>query len=283
MGPLRERPGHADEGRNDPGGVEGAFPSEVAQASEIEEHRFVLALQDDAPLERALGLAFRDQRGATRGWNELEERVLGVTLLVGKIDPRRELLEHPAHEDRHHEVRRLQHAARPGHAARLDGGEAKRALIVGRDAAEAPESALELFFLLVRGMRVLAVRIRLPDFDQAVAYADALAIEQPPFDRHPLALGAARGDVARGEPVEPDVEIRPDRLAAARVQAHVNAPSAWHRGRAARCRSGTPAPIPERCSPSRTPRPGERALSDRRSSCTSGRTPAAGLPENTSA
>src|SRR5438309_5663528 len=142
MGPLREWPRHADEGRNDPGGAEGALPSQVAQASEVEEHRLVLALQDDAPLERALGLAFRDRRGATRGRNELEERVLGVTLLVGKIDPCRELLEHPAHEYRHHEVRRLQHAARPGHAARLDGGEAKCALVVGRDAAEASETAL---------------------------------------------------------------------------------------------------------------------------------------------
>src|SRR2546426_10341970 len=126
-------------------------------------------------------------------------------------------------------------------------------------------------------MRVLAVRIRLPDFDQAVAYTDALAIEQPPFDRHPLALGAARGDVARGEPVEPDVEIRPDRLVAARVQAHVSAPSAWHRGRAARWRSGRRAPIPERCSPRRTPRSGECAPSGRGSRWTSGRTLAAGL------
>src|SRR5229473_2738642 len=115
-------------------------------------------------------------------------------------------------------------------------------------------------------MRVLAVRIRLPDFDQAVTDTDALAIEQPSFDRHPLALGAACGDVARGEPVEPDVKIRPDRLAAARVQAHVSAPSAWQRGRAARSRSGRPAPIPERCSTSKTARngyaPGARRCSD---------------------
>src|ERR1700752_364754 len=130
-------------------------------------------------------------------------------------------------------------------------------------------------------MRVLAVRIRLPDFDQAVAYTDALAIEQPPFDRHPLALGGARGDIARGEPVEPDVEIRADRLAAARVEAHLSSPSAWQRGRAARCRSGRRAPIREQCSPSRTPRSSGCALSGRRSSCTSGRTPAADLPENT--
>src|SRR6267143_86426 len=147
----------------------------------------------------------------------------------------------------------------------------------------APWSSVEMFFLLIVGMRVLAVRIRLPDFDQSVTDTDALAIEQPPFDRHPLALDAARGDVARGEPVEPDVEIRPDRLAGARVQAHIRAPSAWHRGRAARCRSGRRVPIPERCSPSRTPRSGECALSGRISSCTLGRTPAAGLPENTSA
>src|SRR5437879_13644080 len=104
-------------------------------------------------------------------------------------------------------MRRLQRGARPGHAPRLDGGEAKCALVVGRDAAEAPESALQPLFLLVLGMRVLAVRIRLPDFDQAVAYAHALAVEQPPFDRHPLALGAARGDVARAEPVQPGVDV----------------------------------------------------------------------------
>src|SRR5207302_6775860 len=114
----------------------------------------------------------------------------------------------------------LQHAAGPGHAARLDGGEAKYATLVGRDAAKAPESALERLFLLVLGMRVLAVRICLPDFDQAITDTDALAIEQPPFDRQALALGAARGDLARGEPVEPDMEKRPDRLARARVQAH---------------------------------------------------------------
>src|SRR5438309_4530210 len=131
-------------------------------------------------------------------------------------------------------------------------------------------------------MRVLAVRIRLPDLDQAVIHTDAVPIEQPSFDRHALTFHAARGDVGRGEPVEPDMEIRPDRLAGARVQAHVSAPSAWQRGRAARCRSDRPVPIAEWYSPSRTPRPGECALSGRRSSCTSGRTPAADLLESTS-
>src|SRR5258708_32602750 len=113
-------------------------------------------------------------------------------------------------------------------------------------------------------MRVLALRIRLPDFDQAVTYTDAFAIEQPSFDRHPLALGAARGDVARGEPVEPDVKIRPDRLAAARVQAHVSAPSAWQRRPAATWRNGRPVPIPGPGSPRPTPKTSESVRSGRR-------------------
>src|SRR5258708_3342155 len=58
-------------------------------------------------------------------------------------------------------------------------------------------------------MRVLAVRIRLPDFDQAVAYTDALAIEQPPFDRHSLALAAAPADGPLAHPAEPDMQLRP--------------------------------------------------------------------------
>src|SRR6185436_8525465 len=125
----------------------------------------------------------------------------------------------PAHEDRDHEVRRLQLAVRAGNASRLDGGEAKRALRIGGDAPEAAPAALEGFVLVVLGIRILARGVRLPDLDQAVVPTHAVAVDQPAGDRDALAFHPAPGDVARGEPVETDVQVGADGLMAARVEA----------------------------------------------------------------
>ena len=48
----------------------------------------------------------------------------------------------------------------------------------------------------------------------------AVAVDQAPGDRDALALDARAGDVARGEPVEADVQVRADGLVAAGEQAH---------------------------------------------------------------
>src|SRR4030095_12007641 len=107
-----------------------------------------------------------------------------------------------------------------GNAARLDGGEAERALRVGGDAAKTAPAALERLVLRVLGVRVFARGVGLPDLDQPVVHASAVAVDQPAGDGEALALHPAPGDVARGEPVEPDVQVRADGLMAAGVEAH---------------------------------------------------------------
>ena len=84
----------------------------------------------------------------------------------------------------------------------------------------------------------------------------------------PVTPGADQ--VVGDEPREADVQVRADGLRRGGVQAHGivlrqaggSCPSASRRGRAARCRSGSRAPVRESSSPSRTPRPaGWRARS----------------------
>src|SRR6185503_19920633 len=138
----------------------------------------------------------------------------------GKVDARHQVLEHATHEHRDHQVRRLQAAVGCGNAAGLDGGEAKAALRVGGDAAETAPALLQRLLLRVLRVRVLAFGVGLPDLDQAVVYAHAVAVDETPGDRDAFALDAFAGDVARDEPVEPDVQVRADGLVAAREKTH---------------------------------------------------------------
>src|SRR3954469_8135325 len=117
-------------------------------------------------------------------------------------------------------MRRLQLPARAGRASRLDGAETESTARIGWNASETPEAALEPLLLGVLGMRVLACCIGLPDFDHAVVHGGAIAVEQPSLDRDPLAPHPGPGDLRRDEPGEADVQIRPDRLVGARVEAH---------------------------------------------------------------
>src|SRR5688572_9869729 len=117
--------------------------------SEVEEGGFALALQNDVPFENAAALAPGDEGWPPRGRDETEERIASVRGLVREIHARRQLLEQAAHEDRHHEVRRLGPSLRPRHRTGLDRREAERAARVGRDPAEAAEALVEGLFLLV--------------------------------------------------------------------------------------------------------------------------------------
>ena len=70
----------------------------------------------------------------------------------------------------------------PGNAAGFDGGEAEASLVVGGDAAVACEARLQWFVLRVVRMRVLSVRVGLPDFEHAVRDRLAVAIEDAPVE-----------------------------------------------------------------------------------------------------
>ena len=97
---------------------------------------------------------------------------------------------------------------RPGLIVR----EAKAAVVVGRHASESFEAGLERLVLLVVGMRVSAVRVRLPDLDERVTDGLAVGVDDAPLDDDLLAADARSDEVVGDEPIEPDVQERPDRL-----------------------------------------------------------------------
>src|SRR5579872_3764316 len=79
-------------------------------------------------------------------------------------------------------------AARACDAAGFKGAETKRPMLVCGDAAEPAEGRRRRFVLHVVGMRVLALRIGLPDFQDCIVDRFALAIDHP----------AVQGDLVRG-------------------------------------------------------------------------------------
>src|SRR5436189_22569 len=94
------------------------------------------------------------------------------------------MLEQPAHEHRHDQMRRLQLTVGPGYAARLDGGETKLALAVGENAAKSPECGG--LSLCAFGVCVPALRVGLPDLDHAVRDQLAVTVDDVAVYRHPF-------------------------------------------------------------------------------------------------
>ena len=193
------------------------------------------------------------------------------------------MLQESAHEDDDDQVRRLHHATGSGRASGLDRRQAERAAAARLHAAEAPESLVERLFLHVVGMRILAVRVGLPSLNHGIVDRLAVAIEHAAADRHTLAIDADGRNLGDLRVLENNRAERPYRLRSRHEQAHLNAPSAWRRARAARYRSGSRARIRAPCSPSRTRRSGAGGHARQARSCTSDRIRAADRPENTSA
>ena len=110
--------------------------------SDIEENRFVIALDVDVEaIARRLGagLFVGNQRPTPVGGHEVQDRIGGVSGLVGEIQPRINLPQHAAREDADHDVRRLRFAVRASDRAGLDGVEAEHAVLVGGGTAETGE------------------------------------------------------------------------------------------------------------------------------------------------
>src|SRR5439155_11455252 len=123
-----------------------------------------------------------------------------------KINTCQEMLEQPAHEQRHDQMRRLQLAVGSGHAARLDGGETKLALVVGENAAKTPEcGGLTLCAL---GMCVPAFRIGLPDLDHAVGDRLAVAFDNAAVYGHALPSDVLGSDRVHRKRHEADLDVR---------------------------------------------------------------------------
>src|SRR5690349_22231907 len=118
-------------------------------------------------------------------------------------------------------MRGLRPTLRTRYRTGLDGREPEGAAIVGRDTAESAKALVQALFLAVLRMRVLAEGVCLPNLDQAVVDRRTVAVEQAALHRDALARHAGGRDVSRGEPGQPDVQIRADGLTACGVETHV--------------------------------------------------------------
>ncbi len=83
---------------------------------------------------------------------------------------------------------------RPRHAARLDRFEFARAVFVRNLAPESTKRRIDRFRLPVVWMIVFSVRVRLPDFDQRVGDAFAVAVKHRTEEFHALAFCVRRRD-----------------------------------------------------------------------------------------
>jgi len=192
--------------------------------SAVEEYGFVGTLEDDVPFQgvcRSRGF-LGDERGAARGFDEIQSKIGGVGGIIRKIDAGDEAAEKSAGENRDSDVRGLQLIFRAGarDLAGLDGGEAEFSVGAGGNAAVARESLFERFLLSVVGVGVLAVGIRLPELENGIGNRFAVAIEDAAFDGEVFARDAQGGEIVRGEPIQADGEKRTNGLGSCGLHAH---------------------------------------------------------------
>src|SRR3954447_2401864 len=110
----------------------------------MEEHGLVAALDADVELVGIVADLFRNDRVAAVRRHEIENLVFGVRRLVLEIHTREEMREHAARKHRDAEMRRLQLAIGPRHAAGLHGGELIGAFGKRLATAEALEAGIRL-------------------------------------------------------------------------------------------------------------------------------------------
>src|SRR3984957_17737578 len=190
--------------------------------SAIEEDRLAGALQNNVPFElRQLAWHFpRDQRRAALRFHAAQCEVGFIRGFVGAINPGHQWPQQAARKERQLEVRRLWFAVRSRNRAGLDGTEAKFPVVVGRNTPVAANPRLNRLVLGVLGMRVLAVRIGLPDFQQGIGNRRAVAVQNASrnynvFSGH---LGGGQRVAIPGR--APNGEVRTHGLRRCRNQRH---------------------------------------------------------------
>jgi hypothetical protein len=120
--------------------------------------------------------------------------------VVGKVEAGDEVFEKAAHEEVDGEVRGLQVVVGTGDGARFDGGEMEFAEVIRGDAAEAREvgvgARLRRF-----GMREVARRVGLPDFEDGVRDRLIVAVEDATVNGDAFARDFGRAEIVRAEAV----------------------------------------------------------------------------------
>src|SRR4051812_37917268 len=141
-------------------------------------------------------------------------------------------------------MRRLRHAARSRDTSRLDGAEAKCAIVINRHAAETGEAPRQRLVLRGIRVRVSSVLVRLPDLQNCVINRLTIAIQYAAPDYGFFLRLRGWCEVFDVERFEPDAEVGTDGLRCGGGQVHVTCPAASHYARAIRCRSDIPVPAP---------------------------------------
>src|SRR3954469_6470652 len=113
-----------------------------------------------------------------------------------------------AHEDRDQQMRRLRHATRSDNTSRLDGAEAERAIVINRHAAETGKARRKRLILIVVGMRVSAMLVRLPNFENGIIDGLAIAIQSARPNNDFSGRLCGWREVVDVERFEPDAEVR---------------------------------------------------------------------------
>src|ERR1019366_6443152 len=202
--------------------VDLARPSRWLQ-SQVEEYRFVRSLQNNIPFQRtgtASGL-LRDQSRTPRQIHQIENKVRGIARFVREIDPRDQSPLQPAHEYRDHQMRRLLVAVGTRHRPRLNRGKAEQPLSAHRHASVSFETRLQRLVQRVFWMVKFPVRIGLPDFPNGTRHLNSVAVENSPLNGDALAGDTFANQVVAVQPMETNLEIRPNRLRRGRLQTHL--------------------------------------------------------------
>src|SRR4051812_22265868 len=158
-------------------------------------------------------------------------------------------------------MRRLRHAARSCNTSRLDGAEAKCAIVINRHAAETGEITRQRLVLRVIRVRVSSVLVRLPDFQNCVINRLTIAIQYAPPNYGFFVRRRGWRDIVDVEWFESDAEVGADGLRGGGGQVHVICPAVSRCARAIRCRSDNPEPAPAPWCPCRNRLPAGNALS----------------------
>src|SRR5580704_5457961 len=202
----------------------------IRRMSDIEEYRLAIRAQPDLEIPDVRFRPVRHQRIAAILRYQREDRITLIGRLIGEIDTSVKLLEQPAGEKQHVQMRSLF-----PHAPRLNRIECANAVFFRAKPAEAA---------------IFAGGVRLPYFQHGIVNQSSIAIEYSTGQMDTIAF--------RGLPVwrETQMEKRPDGLRWCRIQFHVHSnmliQMASLRGPATQCRNDNQARIPAERSPGRS-------------------------------
>src|ERR1700722_10928622 len=159
--------------------------------SNIEEYRLVLAAKVDSktPPPRTRRIRHGDQRSSPLRRNQRQYRILLIGGIARKINTRRQTLQQSPRKNRDVHVRRLHNALMPRHGAGNHRLKYARSVRTSCQSAETTTRRIVYCRLHVFRMGILAVCIRLPDFDHGIGDRRAFAVQYSAFEMDVLAPG----------------------------------------------------------------------------------------------